>query len=169
MKIVSETSDKELARQRVQPIVEWALKDLAANLMRITRGAGKPYLVGRQAQELIEALKAYREAVGLYPGSDEISAALNIQEDLRLSGQLSRSENSRRYAKEMLVRGGLQIAASRLLGQSTQESAGSSELYQGFMDLRDVQDEDRSERMDASASTKTKPRARAKRVPRPKA
>jgi hypothetical protein len=56
MRIVSEKSEAqiarhqaEIARDRAMNKASWALRELTANLLRVTRGAGKPYEIGRQA------------------------------------------------------------------------------------------------------------------------
>jgi hypothetical protein len=66
VKLVSENSDAEIAENDALAAVEWALRDLAANILRVVRGAGKPYDLGRQAVEFANALVAYREAAGVY-------------------------------------------------------------------------------------------------------
>jgi hypothetical protein len=43
MRIVSENSEADFARNTAMAKVDWALRDLTANLMRVTRGAGRPY------------------------------------------------------------------------------------------------------------------------------
>ena len=60
IEVVSENSEEDLARRQAMDKVRWALRDLAANLMVITRGAGKPWEIGRQAQQLVNELLAYR-------------------------------------------------------------------------------------------------------------
>jgi hypothetical protein len=40
--IVSENSEADIARHSALARVEWRLRELAANLLRIIRGAGKP-------------------------------------------------------------------------------------------------------------------------------
>jgi hypothetical protein len=55
--------------------VERTLRELTANLMRVTRGAGRPFQIGQQAQGLVEALIAYRDATGLYPSCSWLDVA----------------------------------------------------------------------------------------------
>lgn len=71
MPVVSENSDQAIALSQVQ----WALHELAANLMRITRGAGT------QAKRLLEVAAAYRDVVGHLPGSDELAGAIRLARD----------------------------------------------------------------------------------------
>lgn len=55
MRLVSENSEAELARHTAEGQVKWKIRELAADLLRIIRGAGKPYEIMRQMVELSEA------------------------------------------------------------------------------------------------------------------
>ena len=152
MKIVSENSDRDLGRERSSGEVQAALRNFTANLMRITRGAGKPSEVGYQAQALIAALDAYFTAVGHYPFEDEISRALDIEYEAKDLQQYPREEVHRIYAKQTLICGALQISASRLLGQRTQEASGNHELYAGIREIEDLRRETRAARSAVAAA-----------------
>jgi hypothetical protein len=54
---------------------------LTANLLRVTRGAGKLEEIGRQAQSLIEAIIEYRDAAGQMPFLDELTNSLSAERD----------------------------------------------------------------------------------------
>jgi hypothetical protein len=56
MRIVSENSETDLARQRALDQVDWKIRELTANLLRITRGAGKPYEIMQQMMQLAYGL-----------------------------------------------------------------------------------------------------------------
>src|SRR5215470_14305441 len=132
MKVVAEnTENDDLARREAVLKVQSALRELAANLMRTVQGAGAPGEVGQQAQEFVNSLVAHREACGHMPGLDEIAAALSF-EHREWSGGLSDAAMDRLDARDMIVRGCLQIAASELLGQSTQLATGRREMHQGI-------------------------------------
>jgi hypothetical protein len=134
MRVVSENSEAEIARQRAWSEVESHLRELAANFMRVTRGAGKPWEIGRQAQSLINAMQEHWDAVGHYPGSEAISNALSLDLDPDVRARMSAENMVEIYARQKIVRGCLQFAASHLLGQMTQESAGRSEMHDGMRD-----------------------------------
>jgi hypothetical protein len=144
MKVVSENSEAELAQREAMGQVRWALRDLAANLMRIIRGAGKPWEIGQQAQALINSIIAYREAAGYSPSSDE-----NYKSPIarRWPGRVDRFDKhgsrNRMWAEDIVIRGCLQIAASRLLYQNTQRRAGEHEMYDGLRDLEEARKEAR--------------------------
>jgi hypothetical protein len=138
MRIVSENSEADLAHQRAMAPVDWALRDLAANLMRVTRGAGRPHYVGRQAQALVEALSEYRDAIGYFPSPEEIANALAIERSPERIEQMSDEEFDLFRAEHAIVRGSLQIVASRLLDQKTQETAGEDEMYKGLGEIEAI-------------------------------
>src|SRR3546814_17064718 len=78
MEVVSSNSDAEIARNDALQGLRWRLRELAANLLRIARGAGKPHGVGEQVYAVPEGYPAYHAAAGYYPGNDEIADAAGI-------------------------------------------------------------------------------------------
>jgi hypothetical protein len=128
MRIVAENSEADLARERATEEVRWALQDMAANLLRVVRGAGRPHEVGLQAGRLIEALAAYREVAGMFPHAYDLTRFLSVNRDEEMLARCSKDERARAYEEERVVRGALQVAASRLAGQKTQEAAGHHEM-----------------------------------------
>ena len=106
MRIVSENTETEIARHqaeiardRAMNEASWALRELTANLLRVTRGAGKPYEIVRQAQALIEAMIDYRDAAGYFPSSDELADALSAERDPEFLERLSDENLAEYYAK----------------------------------------------------------------------
>lgn len=131
MKIVSEQSREKLAAVQRDKAVERAAEDarralveLTANLMRLTRGAGKPSEVEDQAALLVERLKTYREKARGGPGYFHFHEALEHGHNPKESGDRAR-------AMEKAISGSLQVVASRLLVQPMQVAAGEEELEQG--------------------------------------
>jgi hypothetical protein len=140
--MVSENSKADLARQRASDQVEWKLRELTANLLRITRGAGKPCEIMQQMVDLTEAMRRYQAATGLWP-TDEFVRALNVSYDLETMQHWRDEDRHREYAKDHIIRGALQIVASRLVDQKTQEAAGRSEMHDGIRSLEDLRSEAR--------------------------
>ena len=138
MYIVTENSEADLVRRQAMDQVASRLRELTANLLRVTRGAGKPYEIGGQAQELVNALVEYCEEVGDYPSNEELSGAVDVSPEETFRGQISNEEIDRMYAKHQIVCGALQITASRILGQRTQETAGGEEMTEGIRSLREI-------------------------------
>jgi hypothetical protein len=61
LRVVSERSEKEIKQQEVNRALQEALVNLAANLMRVARGAGKPYLITQHVRDF---------ATRMLPGKD---------------------------------------------------------------------------------------------------
>jgi hypothetical protein len=67
-----EEGDREREREWAQGEFSYAIRDCAANMLRIVRGAGKGYEILRQMQTVIEALSISESSrtlaiVGFYP------------------------------------------------------------------------------------------------------
>lgn len=109
------------------------LQEFAANILRVMRGAGKPYDVVTDAMQLgIAMIEAVRD--GGRPISDaEIIEALFV----------CKYEGSPSFPPNDVVRGALQVAASRLVGQRTQEAAGRTEIHNGLQLWEGVRQEQR--------------------------
>lgn len=135
MKVVATNSAADLAREHAMLDVQSALAELAANLLRVIRGAGKPYMLPRNAADFLKAVVAYNEITGPIPFEGRVLDALDIGYDLDARLEMSPDNQERTLAEEQIVQGALQIAASQILGQKTQERAGSSEMHAGIRDL----------------------------------
>lgn len=146
IRLVATTTEAERAHGWAEDQVSWALRNLTANLLRIIRGAGKPHEIVEQSARLTQALVEYQEAVGHWPPSHELSEMLSIDHPGEWRSQSNSSERDFLEATECIVRGALQKAASRLIGQLTQERAGGRELYDGVRDLENARAEMRRER-----------------------
>lgn len=59
MKFVAENSASDIEAHHARLRAEHAVQELAANLLRIVRGAGKPYDLVRNVSDLIHAVVAY--------------------------------------------------------------------------------------------------------------
>lgn len=139
-----DNDQKEAVRARAARAIEWPLRDLAANMIRVARGAGKPHEVLEQCLKVIDRFQEYREAHGFWPGADEVKEVLSIRNEL-----LDRVNDEwweREHAREMILRGALQVCASRLVGQSTQEQRGRSDMMDGVRELELIREEERKRR-----------------------
>ncbi len=152
--------DKEFAKRNL----EWPLRRLAANVVRVVRGAGKSYEIGEQCVAVVKALQEYREKVGYWPTSWELDQALSIyrhDENATYDEMWERED-----AVETIVCGALQVVASRLVDQKTQEHRGHSELMDGFYALERIREETRK-RLAQAERARRQPK-RAKMPPRKK-
>jgi len=77
----------------------------------------------------------------IFSASDQIGAALDIDIPDSLLKEINEFEARKVDAEQDMVHGALQIAASRLLGQRTQENAGHKEMIEGFSALRNLREE----------------------------
>jgi hypothetical protein len=117
--------DANPALERVTYMVGSALRELTANLLRVTRGAGRDYEIPTQAIALIEALQEYvKQRPNHLPNLGGF-----LTEGL---GEIDFDTPRPVAAKYDITRGVLQIVASRLLGQDLQERHGEKELNDGL-------------------------------------
>lgn len=161
LRLIAENNAADLESAAALKRVQFAVRELAANLLRIIRGAGRPHQLGQDAQALIESLTEYQNRVGRWPFAEEVSAALSIAPSQEFRQQLTGASLDRVDAEEMIIRGVLQQVASRLTGQRTHERLGKSEMYEGIRDLRSAQEAMRKE-LKAPAKG-----AAARKTPRP--
>ncbi|RWM94615.1 MAG: hypothetical protein EOR86_15575 [Mesorhizobium sp.] len=172
LRLAVENSQTELDRKWAKGEIEWPLRDLASNIIRVVRGAGKSYEIVGQCVAVIKAYQQYRETIGCLPDSWEIDRILSIQ-PAGADGEQYGERWEREHARETIVRGSLQIAASRLAGQNTQEQRGRSEMMSGVNDILSIREEarkrtaeaERAQRRaaaNAAGRKKTKPRKRRK-------
>jgi len=166
MKLVSQNSEDDLAARRAaeakrtaEEVVEYAIRELAANLILIIRGGGKPHETGRQAHQLVEAYLAFKETVGHWPTAVMLTECLRF-DSLKAYSHLSAIDNHVEIAKEEIINGALLIAASRLLAQSTETISGDNQLYIGVDKFEKARNERQKQRWAKSG---------AQRAPRPKA
>jgi hypothetical protein len=179
---VREERERDQDREWAKREFSYAIRDCAANTLRIVRGAGKPHELLRSMQQAIGAAVKFREVHGHFPSSDFIQGEMKLHDEYERQserdGQLSKETIDRwnedgtferMLAKHTICRGALQIAASGLIGQDTQQRAGESELQDGLRHLQRVREErDRKAREAAKAArpapAKRKPRKPSKPV-----
>jgi len=168
MRVVSENSEEDLGRKFAQDKVDWCLRNLTANLLRVTRGAGKPYEIGRQVQALLEAIVEYNDRTGHFPSEAVFTESLTAERGPEVMERLSDLQHEEDWAEQRIIRGSLQITASRLLGQNTQERHGHHEMLDGFNALKEVRQKQRIEwaRNRAGKPKLARPSSARKRSPK---
>ena len=162
MRVVAENTDTDVARRRATIEVSSALIEMTANLMRVVRGAGKPDDIVRQIQALGQALSDYHKATGMMPAPDVLAEILSIEHEQQMISHLSGPQLDRLDAQQSVVRGALQVAASRLLGQKTPESVGRQEMDEAINAIGKLNEEMRGARQPAPRNT-TNPVERLRR------
>jgi hypothetical protein len=121
MELVSSNKPRDIEANRAEEEARFALRELAANLMRVTRGAGKPYLILNQVFELANAAIRFQKITGRWP---DLGGELSVDDP-----RASNFDSPIKDATDAMLRGALQMVASRLLGQIPQEAMGSTELF----------------------------------------
>jgi hypothetical protein len=132
MHIVSENSKVDIARERAEWQVDASLRNLAANILRVIRGAGRPWEIPEQAQSYINALVDYQAATGHLPLSASAENSLSIDLDQERLGDAEDEYRQKVEARETIIGGALRIAAARILDQRLQVTAGERELSDGL-------------------------------------
>lgn len=173
MKIVSERSAEEVeadrvarARELASERFEAALVDLTVNILRVTRGAGRAHEIARQANALTIVAQEHWDAFGHYPAPEAYHRALRFRQDRDPDYG---TDQWRTDALEQIMRGSLQVVASRLAEQPTQVAAGEDEVWRGLRYYAAWQEEVRRERAEAERLSRAATRAsRKKPAPRKK-
>ena len=136
---------------------ENALRETAANMFRIVRGAGRPHALLSQMSDVLDAAVKLRDLTGQMP-MDILSRTLQMtsQQDQILQkrdrGEIDQASIERwesdgtfeeLYAEDLIRCGALQFLASEFLGQMTQRSAGDNEMHEGIRELNKMREEKR--------------------------
>ncbi|WP_145915800.1 hypothetical protein [Labrenzia sp. CP4] len=137
VKLVVENDPKEIARRQILDHLERELRLLFANLLRVSRGAGKAYEVGANCAAVVSVYQQYREVEGCYPASHEVSRALDFRKDM------DQPFDEMRFGIERIVAGSFQLVASEFLRQRTQASAGETQLFEGIRAVEAIQERNR--------------------------
>src|SRR5687767_5272269 len=109
------STEDDAHRQQALEDVRDALREFAANIIRIVRGAGQPLEVGRQAHAFVAALE--RSPTSALLLSPEIARILRVDLDLKGPAPVSEEEKAEARALGIMIRAALQLAASRLVSQ----------------------------------------------------
>lgn len=164
MRIVSSNSEEDIKREHARLRVQSAARALAANLIRITRGAGRPAATIDQMVDLLKAMDEFQEIARYWP-YDELAEALTLSGREKWVREAPDDYVEEFYAKQSIVRGALQFAASDLVGQSTQQAAGEHEMYTGINQIGDVRERRRQEWAEARRSAAAQARAAKNAAP----
>lgn len=162
MRVISENSEEHLKRRDADRELQYALRSFAANLIRVIRGAGKPYEIDLQVKRMTDALNIYFVAFGHLPMPDAYANHLGISKDASILRDIPTEERLRVYAEEGIIRASLQIVASRLLGQKTHESAAENDFYSSIFNLDEARSMQRKKFVEEVKAAKVPRKRRAK-------
>lgn len=115
--------------------ISFKLRMLAANLIRIVRGAGKLYEVEAHITDLASDFQRYRDLTSSGVPQHIIDAALCIDKELDNRNPLDRPYQE---GEATMVRGALQYAAATLLNQNTFGAKGRDEMLIGAKRIQDA-------------------------------
>jgi hypothetical protein len=142
MKLVAGNSDSEIERrQSLLRLVHRTLQEGTANLMRVVRGSGDPHEVVGHIQAFASSLVDHQNQTGKPVSADEFSAALSVSTDAELISRLGGDEVEHLQETDAVVRGALQVAASRILRQRTHEGLGRAEMHERMRAIMRIQEE----------------------------
>jgi hypothetical protein len=127
-RIVDYDFQAQMGRERALGGVERAVRELAANIMRVVHGSGRPEMIGPQAQALIHAMDAHRSIAGHAPAPHEIAAVLNVVAKAERVALLNLDREAEMRATQNLISRALPIAASRLNEIRTHAPGGAEGL-----------------------------------------
>lgn len=163
LRVVAANSQSQIETEYARDRLDYSLRNLAANVIRIVRGAGKSHELLSQCMDVIEAAEEYHSAASHLPTARELEAMLSITRPREDGDYFWRQ---RQDAVEQMISGSLRVAAGRLLQQSLQEDHGDKQLNDGFRYLEQLHAERRKEREDveraARAAARAKPRSKSK-------
>lgn len=145
----------EMEAERDAHDLDWAIRDLFANLLRVAAGGGRSYEINNQCVAVCNAMQVVfqhekcREYFAPISWRRTVERALhswtNETQFMAVFKQLSHSAKLQHYAENNIVNGALRIVASQVLGQMTQRAHGETDMYTGIRDLEVAQEEVRRE------------------------
>jgi hypothetical protein len=147
----------ELEKAQANLELGWATREMTANLLRVIRGAGKPYELPQQIIDLgdsiLDASKSARKWA-IWSAMEE-----TLQSGIPNSFDAAEAASS----DGPIAKGALQFVASRLVGQNAQEAAGRREIVNGIRKLeRYVERQREKYRIGAASASQAKPQRRKK-------
>jgi hypothetical protein len=160
MRLVAQTSEKDLAMRCASDCIAREIIDLTANLVRVGRGAGRPEDIERQIRELLRWVDAFRNAAGHGPWPEVFADSLRRAWDQADVASSDDDVDAFHHAERLVVRGALQVFASRLLGQNTQIQTGHNEMYDGIIKIGELRTRWQSPTVNTQRPTLAKPRTR---------
>jgi hypothetical protein len=174
-----EARDLERDREWAKHEFSWAIRDTAANTLRIIRGAGKPYELLLQMKKAIDSAIKFQDLHGHLP-SDIIANDLRVEDEEetflararegkinQTSIDLWREDGTfdRMSAENTMYRGALQAIASELIGQATQKRSGESEFHDGLREWMKIREERIRKDREAARASRPSPRKMKLRKP----
>lgn len=157
--IASSKSDEDIQRDRERAErdrhmikIEGAMRELAANMLRVIRGAGRPI-------HLIDQVTALSRAIGNSPEGTLVGDIVGAMEDALQEGLEGRRRGFCEDELRIIESGALRAVAGRIMRQQLQASAGERELWDGLFQWERERQRRRDERQAAEAAYRRAQRA----------
>jgi len=160
LKLVAENSQTKIDTEYAQQIVNRALIELAANIIRVVRGAGRPEDIIRQCADVVNAAVSFDDKSGRWVSPYAIASAIHLEHDQIVDYETYWA--GRQLAMRRMIRGSLQVAASKLLDQRLQIDQGQREMNDAYTELERLHEELRKER--AAKARAARPAASKKKL-----
>jgi hypothetical protein len=159
--VASETDPADLEKALAERELSWETREMAANLLRVIRGAGKPHQLPQQiitlGEHILETHKAAR-AWAIWSAMEE--ALQSAMPDF-----FDAPEHEAHIG--VIAQGSLQFVASRLVHQPAQEAAGEREIESGIEERERYftreREKVREEHARFLAATQERPKKKAKK------
>lgn len=132
VEIVSSQTAEQIKISDAANRIEHALKELLANLLRVQRGSGRDYEICHQVIECANAFIEYQNVGGSRWNLKE-RGMLDVDTYSPGSGEWT-DYKMVQISEDAILSGAMQVIASRLLRQRSQEVAGSREMFQAIRD-----------------------------------
>jgi hypothetical protein len=121
LSLAAEAQPHEIERAQAVRELTWSTKEMAANLLRVIRGAGRPLDLPQQIINFADEILEVSKSAHVWAVSSAIEEALQSAMPSWDSHESDQHEGD-------IVSGALQWVASRLVHQRAQECAGSREM-----------------------------------------
>lgn len=125
-------------RQQALDEVGDALRALAANLIGIVRGAGRPLELSMHVDAFTTALGAFKGSTGEHPRAFELADMLRVDLEPKDQVPATADEMAELYAQHDVIQASLQLAAARLLRQEAGAAEALAELHKALAGLEDT-------------------------------
>jgi hypothetical protein len=157
LRVVSEQSQMNIRKKRVQEQLTRDLRKFAANFLRINSGSGKPLDLLVQMEKVTASIRAYADAHdGSLPPAKLVHQILDsraalieyrpwikdVDEEARRRWEADGSY-SMRDAVSGIIKAGMRMIASELVDQMTQHSVAESDFYEQIRLLDDTREKGR--------------------------
>lgn len=163
---VSEKSQTEIDSEWAKVKFDRALIEMAANVIRVVRGAGRPEDIIDNCMNVVKAAVEHHDTTKRYPRQYDIATTLRLEHE-----PIEDYESywgGKQIAIRDMISGSLQMAASTLIGQPLQVKQGEREMDRAFVEMELLREEKRAARAAAEREVRKstaakKPTSKSKR------